>query len=248
MVFKFHEFADLLLMFLVICVFFLSVRIAFGVDFESDFGSPRELEPFRAINDGARAEEADWQVTDGVLGHLTDNIKVGSGPSGNDPAPGNYLLLDVPESIGWVDYTVSADFVWIDDGWWGIMFYYTDELNYYRYRVRHNSRYILEKFVDGVYTELVSKELDIPILHINLKASITGDLIEVFGNDYVHNDAYTHLVHDTDLNRGSIAFYIRDNSGWIDNLKIVSNTRNNLTAVGPADRLVTTWAGIKNKF
>ena len=204
-------------------------------EFELKFDDPREIENFKPFNDGASPAKSNWQIRDGALYQLTNDVRDGNGPSGQDPNPGGYFLLTVPGSFDWKDYIVSADFVWTDDDLWGIMFYYTNELNYYRYsveqynsvKINQNPKYKLEKFVNGNYTQLAAGDIsgvripnaspnqDNKIEPHNLRISIKGGIIELF-----FDDKSLKKVMDNDLEKGTIAFYMWSNTGWIDNLKI----------------------------
>ncbi|HIE30099.1 TPA: hypothetical protein EYP66_22775 [Candidatus Poribacteria bacterium] len=210
--------------------------IEFGeTELEFKFDDPREIENFRPFNDGASPAKGHWQVKDGALYQLTNDVRDGNGPSGQDPNPGAYLLLTVPGCLEWKDYVVSADFVWTDNDLWGIMFYYTDELNYYRYSVEQydsvkldrNPKYRLERFVNGRYTKLA--EGDIPGVRIpngspeednriephKLRVSIKDGSIEL-----LFDDKSLKKLADDSLQKGTVAFYVWSNTGWIKNLKI----------------------------
>ncbi|MCZ6677670.1 MAG: hypothetical protein O7E52_10505, partial [Candidatus Poribacteria bacterium] len=187
-------------------------------------------------------------------------VKNPGGPSGNDPFPGGYLLLEFPgerNSFTWNDYVVSADFIWTDNDKWGIMFYYTDNLNYYRYRIEQrdsvssdqNPTYWLEKFVNGDYTSLSEGEIEgaripnavadgVEELH-NLKASAINGTIEIF-----LDDQSVAQVTDTDLTQGTIAFYHETNFGWIDNFRISGG----VVSVEPAGKLATMWGRMKANY
>ena len=222
-----------------------------------DFSDPNQLNDWTQIDDG-NFEIANpppltslWAVAEGALHQTQNNIRcdpVPCGPGGEDPRGGGYMLLTTPGSVNWSNYKLSADLKWDDDDIWGLMVYYTDELNYYRFNIIQPGHVGLDMFVDGKYTELVQTQPPTPELDVEIV--IAGDFVRCsiaiqdgqFTCSVDEQEIPDLAITDTSLTHGSVGLHQYSNTGQIDNVTIEGDT----VAVEPGGKLAMTWGQIKS--
>lgn len=209
----------------------------------------------------------EWAVGDGVLNQSVNNVRTcdNGGPTGGDEFCGDYLVLRRNEFLdsqnggspeAWSDYTVSIDVKFDDDDILGVMWYFTDDTNYYRLRISQtaSARNGVDK-ASGTMTVLTPKdpfpdldglEIEIGGDYVNVEISMDGPTmtISLDGEPY---DVYNITDTDPRPQNGSVAVYMWSLVGAFDNLSITGDNVGIGAAVESRDKLAAIWGDIKSR-
>ncbi|GGA99633.1 rhizobiocin/RTX toxin [Brucella endophytica] len=100
-------------------------------------------------------------------------------------AAGNKLVYTGPGSTAWSDYVFETTLTQLDNDTIGVLFYYKDAKNHYRFTLDgETNRRQLIKVADGVETVLASVKEGSPYnMEIPLLVAVTGNTINVFLGD-----------------------------------------------------------------
>lgn len=100
-------------------------------------------------------------------------------------AAGNKLVYTGAGSAGWSDYVFETSLTQLDNDTIGVVFYYQDAKNHYRFTLDgETNRRQLVKVVNGVETVLASVKQGTPYnMEIPLLVAVTGNTINIFMGD-----------------------------------------------------------------
>jgi 3',5'-cyclic AMP phosphodiesterase CpdA/Ca2+-binding RTX toxin-like protein len=123
-------------------------------------------------------------------------------------AAGNKLVYTGAGSSGWTDYVFESTLTQLDNDIIGVLFYYTDAANHYRFTLDGEAnRRTLVKVVNGVETVLAVVSEGAPYnMEIPLSVAVTGNAINVFLGD---KSVFGGPVVDaaTPLSGGTVGLY-----------------------------------------
>lgn len=122
-------------------------------------------------------------------------------------AAGNKLVYTGSGSTGWSDYVFETTLTQLDNDTIGLLFYYQDAKNHYRFTLDgETNRRQLVKVVDGVETVLASVNEGSPYnMEIPLLVAVTGNTINVFLGD--KNVFAGPVVDASPLSGGTVGVY-----------------------------------------
>ena len=188
--------------------------------FLSDDFSDGNLDRWTSVDQGSSPGASNWSVINQVVVDTSDYA--GNGTGFVDNRLGTYLQYDSPAARLWQDYTYEVSFRSTDDDGMGVLFYYTDENNYYKvefssqfgfsklFLVQHGVETTLATVSDLGFTPGADTQLEITVDSGNI--TVTRDGADVFGT-----------IQDSSLASGSVAVYSWLNSGSLfDDVTVTS--------------------------
>ena len=184
----------------------------------SDNFDDGDLNGWTVVDEGTVDGPSDWTVTGGEA-RQASNIHDGSTAASR---VGTYAHWNTAAAQNWSNYTVSMDIRSTDDDGLGIMLYYQDPDNYYRFEMdkQRNFRRLIKK-VNGAVTLLASTTGGYyQNTTYNLTATIENGQITIVRNGVTE---FGGAVADNALTSGSVALYSWGNSSsYYDNITVTS--------------------------
>ncbi|MGX5735212.1 family 16 glycoside hydrolase [Bosea thiooxidans] len=144
-------------------------------------------------------------------------------------AAGNMLVWGASEAKNWSDYVYEIGLTSMDNDGIGVVFYYQDEKNYYRFSLNgETNRRELVKVKDGVQTVLASTVGGLQFnVELDLKIAVSDGRIDIFLGDRSVFDGPV-LDETNPLTHGTIGVYSSEQRSSIFDDVVV--TRMDLTA------------------
>lgn len=232
-----------LLSFSILCHIVLADESLYSDDFSDGNLLNWEIIDFAEIDPGRGP--SDWVEADGVLHQNADIEGMGGafagkieGAADDDPRVGTHAIAGDKE---WRNYTFSADLLFRDDDFAGIVFRYQDEGNYYRFQLEEDDEeYHIARMKDGFITFLVADEpLPEPINQqewVTISVDVRGNALKFF-----YQNQLVEIIMDSDLDHGSIGLMTSSCPTDFDNIKVDGEP----AAVDASGKLPVLWGRLK---
>lgn len=182
-------------------------------DFPTEVFSPMFADDFddgdyngwTVVDEGLNSAPSNWHVSGGQL-RETSNIHSWDSPEWS----GSYLYYN--NGFGWTDYIYNTRIRPVDNDGIGVMFRYTDNDNYYRFRWMNQydfdgapgtQKMVLDVVRDGTWTTLASNSIPYTLGQwYDFEVKVIGDRIVC----YIDGDKYFDVFDDSH-DSGTIALY-----------------------------------------
>ena len=195
------------------------------------------------VDEGTNSPPSNWYVDGNGYVRQTSNIHTWDSPYWS----GTYLYWDNPEAYSWTDYIYRTQLMPVDNDGNGVMFRYTDQNNYYRFRwswqydmceeVPGTQKRVLDVCENGVWRQLAWDDVLPPygLGHwYNFQVTCLGDNIRTYVNGELVFD-----VTDSTHNQGTVALYCWGQSNqWFDDVYVLTGATD---LVGPVPPLGGTY-------
>ena len=177
----------------------------------SDNFDDGNMDGWTIVDEGTVSAPSNWSVVSGEV-KQSSNIYDGD-PQDADDRVGTFAYWDETAALSWTDYTVELTVRSSDNDGIGVMVYYQDADNYYRFEMDNQRTFRkLIKKVNGTVTLLASDlttgytqnqdyELSVEVGNGEITVSLDGS--PLFGG----------AVSDSDLSEGTVALYSWGDTG-----------------------------------
>jgi hypothetical protein len=189
-----------------------------NIIFTEDF-SDGYMTGWSVIDLGTVSAPSDWQVSGGELCQLS-NIVDNSGTSAG--RVGTIAFWDNQDAQMWSDYELEIDLRSADDDGIGVLFYYQDTDNYYRFEMDKQRVFRkLIKRVDGTVTLLAQENSGYnQNQNYTLRIQAKGGLVTVSLDG---SELFEGPVTDCDLMQGTIGLHCWGNAGgYFDDISVTT--------------------------
>ncbi len=207
----------------------------------SDDFSDGNMTGWTIVDEGENDAPSDWSVIDGEVTQIS-NIYGGYG--GVDATMdqtsqyvGTFAFWNTQTALTWSGYEMNLDLRSSDGDGIGVMFYYTDADNYYRFVMDHQRTcYQLIKKANGSITRLAEDDQGAYVIdhdyHLAVRIDHAGHISVKLDNDEILSAS-----GETSLSGGTVALYSWGNTGaFFDNVRVTDLTNTGIKASEYAER------------
>lgn len=212
-------------------------------NFDNDF------EGWIPVDQGTVEPFSIWKI---ISGAVRESSNMNDNSDSNNARLGTFLLWSDELAKQWTSYQIEADLRSTDDDGIGLMVYYQDPDNYYRFEMdaQRGFRKLIRK-KNGIVTLLASESQGYVIgksYRASVDVNIDGIRVQLDGTTL-----FGGRINDTTLTRGSVALFSWGNTGaYFDNVRVTFAekivTGNDLTKLGLTEMILGTGNGYARMF